>query len=129
MKTFLILLGLICMFASFSYTQENWEAKLDSKVGFYQSTDFGVLLAGTEKSLYAIDSQTGNVVWRRKTGKINETAVTPVPNTDLILLSRDLGSKSRLEAVDVLSGSRIWESRSEERRVGREGRYGDVWKE
>jgi hypothetical protein len=50
------------------------------------------------------------VVWRRKTGKVNETAVTPVPNTDLILLTRDLGSKSRLEAVDVLSGSRIWES-------------------
>ena len=110
MKTLLSLFCITCLFVAYSYTQPTWEAKLDSKVGFYQSTDFGVLLAGTEKSLYAIDGQTGSVVWHRKTGKINETAVTPVPNTDLILLSRDLGSKSRLEAVDLLSGSRIWES-------------------
>ena len=99
-----------CLFVAYSYTQSTWEARLDSKVGFYQSSDFGILLTGTEKSLYAIDGQTGSVVWRRKTGKINETAVTPVPNTDLILFSRDLGSRSRLEAVDILSGSRIWES-------------------
>ena len=110
MKTLLSLFCISCLFVAVSYTQETWEAKLDSKIGFYQSTDFGILLAGTEKSLYAIDGSTGNVVWRRKTGKVNETAVTPVPNTDLVLLSRDLGSKSRLEAVDVLSGSRIWES-------------------
>ena len=110
MKTLLSLFCIACLFVTYSYTQPTWEAKLDSKVGFYQSTDFGILIAGTEKSLYAIDGQTGSVVWRRKTGKIDETAVTPVPNTDLILFSRDLGSKSRLEAVDLLSGSRIWES-------------------
>ena len=110
MKTLLSLFCISCLFVAYSYTQPSWEAKLDSKVGFYQSTDFGILLVGTEKSLYAIDGQTGSVVWRRKTGKINETAVTPVPNTDLILFTRDLGSKSRLEAVDILSGSRIWES-------------------
>ena len=110
MKTLLSLFCISCLFVAYSYAQPTWEAKLDSKVSFYQSTDFGIVLAGTEKSLYAIDGQTGSVVWRRKTGKINETAVTPVPNTDLLLFSRDLGSKSRLEAVDILSGSRIWES-------------------
>src|SRR4030095_1046546 len=110
MKPLLSLFWISCLFVAYSYSQPTWNAKLDSKVGFYQSTDFGIVLTGTEKSLYAIDGQTGSVVWSRKTGKINETAVTPVPNTDLILFSRDLGSKSRLEAVDLLSGSRIWES-------------------
>jgi len=110
MKTLFSFFCIGCLFVAYSYTQPTWDVKLDSKVGFYQSTDFGILLAGTENSLYAIDGQTGSLVWRRKTGKINETAVTPVPNTDLILFSRDLGSKSRLEAVDILSGFRIWES-------------------
>jgi outer membrane protein assembly factor BamB len=90
--------------------QPSWQANLDSKVRFYQTTDFGIVLAGTEKSLYAIDGRTGDRVWRRETGRINETAVTPVPGTDLILFTRDLGDRSRLEAVDVLTGERIWQT-------------------
>ena len=90
--------------------QTAWDTGLDSKVQFYQTTDFGIVLTGTERSLYAIDGQTGERIWRRSTGKINETAVTPVPDTDLILFSRDLGSKSRLEAVDLVSGASIWQS-------------------
>ena len=103
---------LVILFAipAFVFGQSNLQAGLDSKINFYQQTNFGLLLAGTEKSLYAVDSQTGSVVWKRKTGKVNETGVTPVPNTDLVLLTRDLGSKSRLEAVDILSGERLWES-------------------
>jgi outer membrane protein assembly factor BamB len=92
------------------FAQQAWQANLDSKIAFYQSTDFGMILAGTEKSLYAIDAQTGSVIWCKKTGRVNETAVTPVPSTDLVLLTRDLGSKSRLEAVDILTGERLWES-------------------
>ena len=90
--------------------QTAWQTNLDSKIRFYQTTDFGIVLAGTEHSLYAIDGQTGERIWRRETGRINETAVTPVPDTDLILFSRDLGDKSRLDAVDVISGSRVWQS-------------------
>ena len=110
MKVALLLLCFLCLFAAKSIAQPAWQTNLDSKIRFYQTTDFGVVLAGTEKSLYAIDGQTGERIWRRATGKIQETAVTPVPNTDLILFSHDLGSKSRLEAVDVLSGSTIWQS-------------------
>jgi outer membrane protein assembly factor BamB len=101
---------LLCFFAAVVHAQPAWQANLDSKIRFYETTDFGIVLAGTEKSLYAIDGQTGERMWRRETGKINETAVTPVPDTDLILFSRDEGSKSRLEAVDLLSGARIWQS-------------------
>ncbi len=102
---------LSCLFATvIGFGQTAWQAGLDSQIHFYQKTDFGIVLAGTEKSLYAIDGQTGERLWRRQTGRIPETAVTPVPGTDLILFSRDLGSRSRLEAVDLLTGARIWES-------------------
>src|SRR5215213_4728290 len=92
------------------YGQTAWQANLDSRIRFYQTTDFGIVIAGTEKSLYAIDGQTGERIWRRETGRIEETAVTPVPDTDLILFSHDLGSKSRLEAVDLASGASLWKS-------------------
>jgi outer membrane protein assembly factor BamB len=90
--------------------QPAWQANLDSKIRFYQTTDFGIVLAGTERSLYALDGQTGERMWRRDTGRIEETAVTPIPDTDVILFSRDLGSKSRLEAVDLASGATLWQS-------------------
>ena len=107
---FFCLLCLLCLFAAISSAQPAWSANLDSKVNFYQTTDFGIVLAGTQKSLYAVDGQTGERLWRRATGNIEETAVTPVPDTDVILFSRDEGSKSRLEAVDLISGNRLWRS-------------------
>jgi outer membrane protein assembly factor BamB len=110
MRTVLLLFSTLLIFTAPFAAQTAWQSTLDSGIRFYQTTDFGIVLAGTEKSLYAIDGQTGERVWRRSTGKINETAVTPIPNTDLILFSRDLGSKSRLEAIDLLSGARIWQS-------------------
>jgi outer membrane protein assembly factor BamB len=93
-----------------AFAQPAWQASLDSKIHFYQTTDFGIVLAGTERSLYALDGQTGERMWRRETGRIEETAVTPVPDTDVILFSRDLGSRSRLEAVDLASGATLWQS-------------------
>jgi outer membrane protein assembly factor BamB len=109
MKTGSLVL-IILLLSAAALAQPAWETKLDSEVRFYQTTDFGIVVAGTEKNLYALDGQTGSILWRIKTGKINETAVTPIPNTDLILLSRDLGDKSRLDAVDLLSGERLWQS-------------------
>ena len=110
MKAVFAVIYIFALSTAVCFAQPAWESGLDSKVRFYQTTDFGILLTGTERSLYAIDGRTGERIWRRPTGKIEETAVTPVPETDLILFSRDLGSKSRLEAVDLLSGSSIWQS-------------------
>lgn len=110
MRTLAFLMCLLLLLAVSTPAQPAWQSSLDSKIRFYQTTDLGIVLAGTERSLYAVDGQTGERLWRRDTGKINETAVTPVPETDLILLSRDLGSKSRLEAVDLVSGGAIWQS-------------------
>ncbi|MBX3294163.1 MAG: PQQ-binding-like beta-propeller repeat protein [Acidobacteria bacterium] len=92
------------------FAQPAWQAGLDGRIAFYQMTDFGIVLAGTERSLNAIDGATGERLWRRDTGKINETAITPVPDTDMLLFTRDLGSRSRLAAVDLFSGGRLWKS-------------------
>lgn len=110
MKSFFFLC-LLCLFAAISLNaQPLWQTKLDSKVQFYQTTDFGVLLVGTENSLYAVDGNTGETVWRRKHKGLDETSISTVPNTDLVLLSLDEGDKSRLEAVDLLSGDSLWRS-------------------
>ena len=107
MKAFFLFIALFLL-AFTSFAQPVWQANLDSKVQFYQTTDFGVLVVGTEKSLYAVDGQTGDIVWRRKHGGLNETSISPIPDTDLILLSLDEGDKSRFEAIDILSGESMW---------------------
>lgn len=89
---------------------QSWTAKLDKDISFYQPTEMGVLIVGTEKSLYAIDASTGDTLWRRKDTSLDETDVAPVPGTDLLLLSFEKGDKARIEAVDILTGDSIWRS-------------------
>ncbi len=89
---------------------QGWTTKLDKDVRFYQPTDMGVLIVGTEKSLYAIDGSTGETLWRRKDTSLDETDVAPIPGTDLLLLSFEKGERTRMEAADILSGDTIWRS-------------------
>jgi outer membrane protein assembly factor BamB len=110
MKAALRIFAILYVVALPAVAQTVWQAGLDSKIRFYRTTDLGLVLAGTERSLYAVDGHTGERVWRIETGRMNETSVAPVPGTDLILVSRDLGDNSRLEAVDLLSGGRVWRS-------------------
>ena len=98
------------LLVSVSFAQPVWQANLEGNPAFYQTTDFGVVLAGTENSLTAIDGQTGEKIWTRRHRGLSETSITPVPSTDLILLSLDEGDKSRLEAIDLLSGATVWQS-------------------
>ena len=93
-----------------STNAQSWTAKLDQDIKFYQSTELGVVVTGTEKSLYAIDSATGDILWRRKNVTLDETDVAPVPGTDILLLSFAKGEKTRVEAVDILTGDSIWRS-------------------
>jgi outer membrane protein assembly factor BamB len=106
---FVLMLLLLC--SPFTVTAaERWSTKLDGKVRFYQSTDLGVLIVGTEKSLYALDGETGDVLWRRKQAKLDETDVAPVPGTDMLLLNLESGSKTRVEALDLMTGEPLWRS-------------------
>src|SRR5258707_3089039 len=104
-----LLLLLICTAATV-VASERWSAKLDGKVRFYQSTELGVLKVGNEKSLYAVDGETGDVLWRRKHAKLDETDVAPVPGTDMLLLNLESGSKTRVEALDLMTGEPLWRS-------------------
>jgi outer membrane protein assembly factor BamB len=90
--------------------QGGWSARFDGDVRFYQSTELGVIIAGTERSLYAVDGERGEILWRRKNVRLDETDIAPVPGTDLLLLSLENGGKTRLEAVDMLTGDLIWRS-------------------
>ena len=104
------LLLFIVVFSPSPARSQQWNVKLDKDVRFYQPTDLGVLVVGTEKSLYALDSSTGQELWRRKDVSLNETDIAPVPGTDLLLINFEKGDKARIEATDLLSGNSIWRS-------------------
>lgn len=103
---------LLCLVSvcSLSAVAQSWTAKLDKDIRFYQSTELGVVIAGTEKSLYGIDGDSGEILWRRKDASVDETDVAPVRGTDVVLVSFEKGDKARIEAVDVLTGDAIWRS-------------------
>src|ERR1044072_4805554 len=96
--------------AAIAARAQTWSAKLDETIRFYQPTDVGAIIAGTKKSLYAVDGASGDILWRRKTSTLDENDVAPVPGTDLVLLSFEKDQKTRIEAADVLSGEAIWQS-------------------
>jgi outer membrane protein assembly factor BamB len=100
----------LVLFAPAGAVGQTWSAKLDDTVRFYQPTDVGAIVVGTKKSLYAVDSATGDILWRRKTSALDENDVAPVPGTDLVLLSFEKDQKTRIEAADALSGDAIWQS-------------------
>src|SRR5215831_1806060 len=91
-------------------SSSNWSSKFDSRVRFHQTTELGALIVGTEKSLYAVDGETGEVLWRRKDVRLDESDVAPVVGTDLLLLSFEKGGKTRVEAVDLIAGNTLWRS-------------------
>lgn len=101
---------LFCASAQATAAAPRWSAKLDGKVRFYQTTELGALIVGTEKSLYSVDAETGEVLWRRKETRVDETDVAAVPGTDILLLSLEGGDRTRLEAVDLMTGDSIWRS-------------------
>src|ERR1044072_3130475 len=93
-------IALFLLLIPVSVFAQAWTVKLDKDVNFYQPTDLGILIVGTEKSLYAINSATGEEWWRRKDVSLDETDVAPVPGTDLLLISFENGDKARIEATD-----------------------------
>ena len=107
---FISLLVIIFFSGASAAATPNWSRKLDGQVRFYQATELGVIVVGTERSLYGMDGETGDVLWRRKNVRPDETDVAPVPGTDLVLLSLEQGDKTRIEAIDLLTGDTLWQS-------------------
>jgi outer membrane protein assembly factor BamB len=106
----LLFLLIFCFSFPTQTSAQAWSTKLDKTVRFYQTTDIGVVIVGTEKSIYAVDGASGDVLWRRKDAELDENDVAPVPNSDLLLLSFEKGERTRIEAVDIMTGDRIWRS-------------------
>jgi outer membrane protein assembly factor BamB len=104
------LLAFVVLISAADLHAQTWSTKLDKTVRFYQTTDMGVVIVGTEKSVYAVDGATGDILWRRKDVELDESDVAPVPGSDLLLLSFEKGERTRLEAVDIMTGNRIWRS-------------------
>ncbi len=88
--------------------QAGWTAKLDGEVRFYHTTELGVLVVGTDQSLYAVDAQNGDVLWRRQARGLDETDTAAIPGTDVLLVNLADGERARLEAVDLLGGGSLW---------------------
>jgi outer membrane protein assembly factor BamB len=103
-------LAVLFMFPAPAIQAQAWTTKFDKPVRFYQTTDLGVLIVGTEKSLYAVDGSTGEILWRRKDVSLDETDVAPIPGSDLVLIGFEKGERTRMEAVDVLGGDTVWKS-------------------
>ena len=101
---------LLMLCGALARAAEPWSTKLDGAVRFYQRTEVGVLVVGTEKSLYGLDGETGDVLWRRKDARLDETDVAEVPGTDVLLITLEGGGKTRLEAADVMTGDALWRS-------------------
>jgi outer membrane protein assembly factor BamB len=106
----LLSLFLLALCPALAGAAEPWSTKLDANVRFYQSTDVGVLVVGTEKSLYGLEAETGDVLWRRRDARLDETDVAAVPGTDVLLVTLESGSRSRLEALDIVTGDGLWRS-------------------
>jgi outer membrane protein assembly factor BamB len=104
----------VCLLAALAGSahaaEADWAAKLDSQVRFYQTTELGVIVVGTEKSLYAVSGETGEILWRRQGVQVGETDVAPVPGTDVVLLSFEKGDRTRVEATDLFTGDALWRS-------------------
>src|SRR2546421_155482 len=105
-----LLLPLVLLIFAADLRAQTWTTKLDKTVRFYQTTDMGVVIVGTEKSVYAVDGATGDILWRRKDAGLDENDVAPVPGSDLLLLSFETSERTRVEAVDIMTGNRIWRS-------------------
>src|SRR3954463_2508365 len=99
LRRLLIYLFVSALLSSVVHAQ-GWSAKFDDTVRFYQPTDVGAVIVGTKKSVYAVDSMTGDILWRRKDAALDENDVAPIPGTDLALMSFEKGSRTRIEAID-----------------------------
>ncbi|HEY7913147.1 MAG TPA: PQQ-binding-like beta-propeller repeat protein, partial [Blastocatellia bacterium] len=105
-----VLLSLVPFPVTAAANEDGWNKRLDGQIRFYQTTEIGALLVGTEKSLYALEATSGDVLWRRKNLRLDETDVAPVTGTDLALLGYESDNRTRFEAVDLLSGKALWRS-------------------
>lgn len=81
---------------------------------WYAMMDTGNTMVGTETGLVMLDGETGSVIWKRDDLKgIKESEYNEIIGSPLVLIADNSGSlakKTRLVALDQLSGKTLWET-------------------
>jgi outer membrane protein assembly factor BamB len=83
-------------------------------VKWYSLLETGHLMVGDDKSVSMLEGGSGKTLWTRTDlGKIQEAEFTELPGTPLVLISDNSGwaqRKTKLTAIDSLSGATVWET-------------------
>jgi outer membrane protein assembly factor BamB len=94
--------------------QSLWTHRPADDIKWYRLNDTGTLLVGTDSSLYELDPESGQTVWKRDDLKgVNEYQVQEIGGTPLLLVSQNSGifqKGTKLSALDVLTGQTVWET-------------------
>ena len=93
---------------------QRWSHMASDNVKWMRVTEAGGFVYGTEAGLYSVDAETGKKVWSREDlKKIQEFNVEEAEGTPLLFVSDNTGvikTKSRLVAIDMLTGTTAWET-------------------
>jgi outer membrane protein assembly factor BamB len=88
-----------------------WTVKSDQEIRWHQLTDLGTLLVATDDGISCLDPETGKPIWKRDDlKKIPDYHVEEIVGTPLLLVTVNEGNKTKLHAVDLLTGQNIWET-------------------
>jgi len=98
--------------ASVAATSSSWSKEFDKDIDWIIQSEFDVLLAGSNKKLYAISERSGEQLWSIEIGsEIGRTDVELIDGTDIVLVNREIDkekSSFKLEAYEILTGEKIW---------------------
>jgi hypothetical protein len=104
-----LLLSLTCLTAG-----EIWKWKADDNVKWMRVSVAGPLLYSTDKSLSAVDAESGKQLWTRTDlAKLEEFSVEEVLRVPLVFVADNEGKMQRnvtLHAVNPYSGQDVWKS-------------------
>lgn len=91
-----------------------WTYKSDQEVRWHRLTDLGTLLVGTDDAILCLNPENGQPAWKREDlKKVPSTMAEEVKGTPLLLVSENSGfgqSKTKLSALDVMTGKTIWDT-------------------
>jgi outer membrane protein assembly factor BamB len=108
---FTMIFGAVCSIVS---AQSLWTHRPTEDIKWYRLNESGTLLVGTDSTLYELDPESGQTVWKREDLKgINEYQVQEIGGTPLLLVSQNSGTfqkGTRLYALDVLTGQTVWQT-------------------
>lgn len=103
------------VFARAATSTQLWAHKPAEDIKWYEVTDAGTVLIATASSVYSLNPDTGEALWRRDDLKgIAETEFQELRGTPVLLVADNSGgltkNKTKLFALDLLTGKNIWET-------------------